>query len=90
MINSLKEINSFIETSFCNDIRVHEAINKIFSMFLSKDIYSAMLVEYCDHFFRRSSRVLKQNEIDECLNNVILIFKFLPDTLKFLIYYTVI
>ena len=84
LIKIKKEMDSLIQNAFDNCILFHETKNKIFSFYMNKKkIYSKQLSIYTDYMMKKGIKSLNESQIEDALNDIIDLFKFLNSKLLF-------
>jgi hypothetical protein len=89
LIELKNKIDSIVEVAFCNNIKLNDCKNKSFSNFMTKEIYSKQLANYCDYEMRTGIKGLSDPQIEERLNSIINLFKCITNKLTFQFEYAV-
>lgn len=82
------KMDEIIKNAFHSDKKMQKKLKESFEKFINQDNRSAQyLVAYVDDFLRNGIQNLSESNIDDQLNKVIVIFKFLTDKDLFENYY---
>ena len=83
LINLKKEMDNLVQECFENNADFQDVKNKAFSLFMTKDYYAKQLSNYTDFCMRNGFKGKSQEEIENTLNDIIVLFKCLNSKLVF-------
>ena len=78
-----KEMDNLVEDCFENNGTFQDTKNKAFSNFMNKDFYAKQLSNYTDFCMKIGFKGKSEEEIENCLNEIIGLFKCLNTKLVF-------
>ena len=83
LIKFKKEMNNFVKEHFKDIIYFQDINNKTFSSFMKKEKFVKELCKYLDYCMKIGFKGKSEEEIENILNDIILIFKCLNSKLEF-------
>ena len=83
LINIQKEINDLVSKCFEDNEKFHEAKNDAFTKFIKPDFYSRQIAYYVDYCMRNEFRGKEAEVIEATLNEIIQLFRNLPNKIFF-------
>ena len=83
LIKLKKEIDKLVKDCFENHNKFQDTNNKAFSSFMKKDYYAKQLSNYLDYCMRIGFKGKSEEEIENTLNDIIILFKCLMSKLVF-------
>ena len=83
LISFKKEIDNLIKYCFRNNPDFQNSKNKAFFKFMNKEIYAKQLSNYTDFCMRNYFKGKSEEEVENILNEIIYLFKFLSTKLVF-------
>jgi len=89
LIELQKEIDELIEQSFYNHIQFQDTRAKAFAALMNSDSYAIHLANFTEYEFKKGLKGLKEDKIEERLNDVMNLFKCIHNRLRFQLEYCV-